>query len=358
MEYNVNFTISNCQSPEIYKASRFIERLLKQPIPDEQWYWLNSFNKDSEFIITAYNSQTNELVAANTLVAIEVVIFGKLFLMGRVDYTYLDVPYRGTNVYPLLYKRMIDNAIRNKLVLIISYSSSYLLWKKRFGYFADAHAISKAGIRLNVSPKLLTDKTLPFPKKQIKIFLQRASSMINRLLLIRHAFGVSKYFINYNVFPLNDFNLLYSKVLKTEEIVYIPLKEDFFKWRVLSNPYFQYQSICVYDADNLVGYIIFSLNRNHLNISEMLYTSNSVFNCLLYESFKIALNDKVEVVQFFGNNKFPFISGTFRNFKRNGGRVFKSNIKPFLFKNLIPFDNIDDLSRWYINGFWTEGYEI
>jgi hypothetical protein len=91
---------------------------------------------------------------------------------------------------------------------------------------------------------------------------------------------------------LDEIELFYNRIKNSLFYSQVRSKE-FLEYRVLNNPYNKYFLLKLYDSQKLIGYVLYTAYENKLNIEDILFNEESVFQELLNRLYNYAKENKI-----------------------------------------------------------------
>jgi hypothetical protein len=157
---------------------------------------------------------------------------------------------------------------------------------------------------------------------------------------------------------IDDVDELYRRIkTKYADLIHIRQDEKYVAWRILGNPNVKYATFFAYKDKILKAYCYVALGQNkEACLSDLTFEDYEVGNLLLMTVLDFIRKREISNVNFIGNIRNPMMNTVISLLSKNG--FVKRDSIPFVFKNISYQDEgyLHDISNWYINGLWTEGY--
>ncbi len=322
------------------------------------------------------DKSNSEIIGHYSLIPIQFSYFGELIQSGKTENTMIHPEYRKKGIYIPFEMDCINQAKSDFQLIWVSYSSVIKTHKKA-GYKPVGiltHYIKV--LKKDRLVKILSAATEPTRSNRIIVFLARfAARLLTQILLLK---GVQRSIFDDKVYLKkmgdtdsisHDLEKLWKSAKRNYGIT-IDRHIHFLRWRIVNNPYINYDFFGVLKHNNLIGYVVLRKNEvRGINMSTVVdlildCKDQSVLDAVLHKVTNIYKGTDVDLINFptlLSNN---YIN---RSLRKNGFisiakfRRFIDGKKPLLMANLLS-DRLDlvkvfDCNSWYFTEIFTQGIQ-
>lgn len=339
---------------------------------DKQWGWeFDSPNKDAKELPFIVVEKSNSIVGTQALIPVPMVDRNGVFLTAKSEETLVSPSMRGYGLFGQMYERLLVEARKQQYVSI-------------WGFTPAIKAFEQAGF---ISPVSTEQLFLPLASKSVDIIVPSTNNYgmkrrIERLLLgvgifLPIIWSLLKWSISlfHTFFKKKDPSLVFSTVgdapLDTETLCHsfvnqwggatIMRDRYYLKWRIFENPYVNPIMMTVRREGVLVGWIIYSWDKNNVGYVVDLMTSDGVDG-----HFKIAkdliakcvtdLKSKgVNAVRAWHVPNHPY-ADLVRKIYQELGFYHVRRGHPMIYRRVMESDQSSTKKDpWYITRIYTEG---
>jgi hypothetical protein len=144
------------------------------------------------------------------------------------------------------------------------------------------------------------------------------------------------------------------------DLVSLCLDADYLKWRIYNNPKCSYDSFIILDRRGVeVGFAICNVTNAEIYIVELIVLEEKNIS----ESLKSILkryHDSIESISisYLGNIINPYNNLIFKALEKMGGKTNEIKDMKFVLRNISKKDIKLEISKFTLNGLWTEGFKI
>lgn len=323
----------------------FLNEVLKHPVNIKTWDW--EFNRNKT-IFHFYKSM-NQIVATQSMLPIWLLFNGEEILTFKSETTYIRKDHRGKRIFENLYSNVVDDVWLNDGRLIWGFTPAVKAWKNNFHFDFNENAIYLIKVRFRM------EENGNSIKKLLKTIFFNPMLVINRQSLKLSRTNI----IIEELDDFIDFKEQNRDFLVNNEFLGIHLDNDYLNWRIKCNPFVNYKILKLVKDNQTIGFAIYSLCNNQVNITSMrLVNLSFAKSCLNIVCNFILENEKrITHISYWGNINNSFNDLIFTFFKRKIGYKLKRDVTRMLvykFKN----QNKIDSTNWLIDAMWTEGTNI
>jgi hypothetical protein len=290
------FKIIQTEDPSPYKKQiiAFWDEYLTDT-PHERFEWMMQGNPDGPTTwFLAVTEDTNELIGTINIMPRDVIQNNTIIRSGFLGDYIVDKNHRVFGPGLKLPKVVAQSCTNLGYNLIFAIPNSEAV-----------KVLQRAGLKgvkelcCYVKPIKLAHY---FEKYIPSLFSQLLSPLVEIGLSVYYKeFFTSSKYISDEVNQINDsFNRLWDKIKKCSTNKLGNHGLTYIKWRFLQNPLYRFKILVAREKgkEDLVGYIIFSINRNKLEIFDTLFLKEEVFIVLLKKVSLIARKDKCQGIYF------------------------------------------------------------
>ena len=334
----------------------------------KQWIWEYKSIYPDLFVFTVIKDK-DRVVGTQGMIPVYLHIKAKTYLTGKSENSLLDPKYRGRTLFKKLYAFAMSICKLKKMCYIWGFTSATKVWRNKLGFSVYEDIMYTSILILNPrqfissirkSKQVIIKK---ITKSFLVILLYLYSSVRRFIMDARRYFKSSpgKYLIEHKLRSINDIDKLYKRLRsKYADLIHIEQDENYINWRILKNPNIKYIIYFIYEENILKGYCYIALGtKNEAHLSDLTFENNDVGNFLLKTILDQLHGKKITIIDFMGNIENPLIATTFNLLKKHGF-IKRGQFSPFVLKN-ISYKNeeqLENIKNWYLNGLWTEGYQI
>jgi len=277
----------------------------------------------------------------------------KVILSSKSETTFVSDNLRGTGSFEILYERAVQYTIDDKQTFIWGFTALSKVWRNKLRFFVDETIIYESFLKIgfendgNRTIKSLVKKTMSIFSLWI-VMIKISTIKLSKIVRFKEQKNIS------DILPK-----LQESLNHNSDTIELLFSQNYCKWRLENNPNLEYKLFTIEDEyKNSNGYVIFTIDKNHLRISDFNIIDPSCINEILIQIIKIGRKEKVNKVTFFGNINNKTNKLIFDAFERLGGKkelntkmnlVVKSNVLNVHITN-------NELKKWRITGLWTEGF--
>jgi len=322
-----------------------------------EWEYGNGNPLGSLLLIAKHR---DKIIATEGMFIIPLIIGEKVYYSGKDESTLVDLAYRGKGMGDLLYNFALQEFKKHGVACVWGFTRKALKLVKRAGYSSYPDAIKRAVIAFNYSN---TYQLVRASKKfNFKPFLLKT---IIAIVAVYSKFVCSlhtKQKIQFNqstsdklLYP-DDLIKLYEKVgiFSPKQLSIYP-NNTFYEWRVLKSPKNKWQ-LFIYQNGEIAGCLIVTLHDGSAEILDFCFINTKVGKMLLQKFIEFSKGNNISIAFYTGNHTNYINKGIFSLLKKFGFLITNAP-NTFVFKELNYTGNFDlfDITKWYINGMWSEG---
>ena len=139
------------------------------------------------------------------------------------------------------------------------------------------------------------------------------------------------------------------------------MTKDFLDWRIYNNTNVNYRTKFLYHGTNLQAYSVYSISPDlkYAYLTSLAFETPEAGKVLLKKVLSDPDLRKVGYLTYFGNSSNPLVKETMHLLRKFGLR-YAATPTFIVIKNLKypKTDHITDIANWFIDGLWTEGFDV
>jgi GNAT superfamily N-acetyltransferase len=327
----------------------------------EHWMWEYKGNYPDSFVFTIIKDE-EQIIATQGMIPIYIYVRGKRLLSGKSENTLLHPKYRGGGLFQDLYEFAASLCKAKGMKCIWGYTSAVKAFRRfRFRTFEHVMHASVSILSLRCALSGVYEQNIDMMRKAVKslaLFLSWLYASMLRATCWPSARGL---LVRERLADQQDIDNLYERLgNRCPDLIHISLDERYLRWRIYNHPIFKYRTYFVYENDLLRAYAFVNThNRRMAYLTDFTFESVNAGKFLLQRALSEMRAEGIEAVTFWGNKRNPTIERTFKLLQRFGFRR-KETAMHFVLRNLSFGDeeSLLDVTNWYMNGLWTEGYRM
>lgn len=307
--------------------------------------------------------ENDQYIAAQGMIPIYLTSQNISRLTAKSESSFLLPDFRGKGLFEDLYSHTIDKATEDKVEFIWGFTALSKVWRKKLKFDVYEGLVTEAELQLSfrLAIRSALDKKLSFGS----LFKQTIKSVINVLKNTRPSVTAT-----HNKVSEIDFTNLkdMSSVLTVFEkwkndhpsYISIDLTAEYLQWRLDKNPKLKYKLIGLYHKDELYGFGIINTTSSYAYLVEFIVPDRAK----LKDGLHLLLNyckglNTSSHINYWASNQNEYSSEIFDILSALGAKKTVNNSMNFVYKS-TKYNSFktDDVSQFYINGLWTEGFKI
>ncbi len=307
-----------------------------------------------------------EFVASQGMIPVYLSINNSRVLTTKSESTYLISEFRGLGIFEDLYAHCVNTVESNGVELIWGFTALSKVWKKKLKFEVFDNIIYEAGLQINFKREIsyIIDTNMSI-KDKCKSLAKALYSQINEKTPKHYDSNFQIKILNFNK-KTDQCEIIetYSKWKKNNpHFICLDTNLDFLKWRIVENPKIEYLFIGIYKNDKIEAIAIINITgiKAYLVDFIVIKTNNltDCFNALIVYAKRHLKNSHLI---FWGNSHNKYYFAIFQQFIHAHSFYYQNKAMNFVLKkseksNLNSLE-IYDISRYCLNGLWTEGFFI
>jgi len=330
------------------------------------WIWEYKCCFPSLSVFTVVRDR-GRIVGTQGMLPIYLSIGGKKHLTGKSENTLLEKSYRGRGLFRDLYSHAITACKERGMCCVWGFTSAPAATsalRNKLGFSIYDKVIQTYG--------LLLAPTLPPEIKRLKrsglvYATLQAVALVSylycfvcrRLLSPKRDMTHDKFVIEEKIRSADDIGELYERLrLQHPDMIHITQDAPYIAWRITNNPNIKYRTYLLFEGKLLRAYCYLNVDKERVaRLTDFTAEDKTSAAVLAGYVINVLSAQKVGFLLFMGNMRNPLIHDIVHLLKRYGFLklpVLKTN---FVLNNLSCEEPLYDVSKWYMNGLWTEGYQ-
>lgn len=333
----------------------------------KQWIWeyKGNYPELSVFVVI---KDDDKVVGTQGIIPIYLNIRGERHLSGKSESSLLAPEYRGRGLFTRLKGLALSTSLAKGMCCVwgLGGVSTALRASSRLGFQIYRNVMCESVLIL--SPRRFV-KSIIGSRRGLAGKIAKSSAAISMFVFSRFIVYVcsNDFFPHSHGFSVtrtprstNEIERLYSRLRdKYRSLIHLEQDEKYINWRVFRNPNVKYSTCFAYKDSSLGAYCYVALlNTGEACLSDFTFEDPDTGNFLLETILNSLKRRRVSAVSFVGNIRNKQIALTFDMLRRHG--FMKMNFGPFTLRNLSYKDEkcLYDVSNWYINALWSEGFVL
>jgi GNAT superfamily N-acetyltransferase len=327
----------------------------------EHWTWEFGESYPDSSVFTIIRAQ-GQVVATQGMIPVYIYARGKRLLSGKSESTLVHPAYRGRGLFQNVYQFAVSRCQDRGMQFIWGFTAAVGAFK-RVGFRTYGHAVYSSISILNLWGALnwVREQNIGAMKKMITFLMSFPFLIYSSLLRATCRFPDKGLVIREGLAHQKDLESLYGRLReRNPDLIHIHLDERYLRWRIYNHPIFKYRTYFVYEGDLLKAYAFVNMHDNRMAyLTDLTFESLGAGKFLLQSILREMNTAGTGAVMFFGNKAHNGISRTFKLLRRFGFMHIEAPVQ-FVLRNLSVDDeeSLFDITNWYMNGLWTEGFQI
>lgn len=311
-----------------------------------------------------FAQKENILVASQGMIPICLNVQGKKVLTAKSESSYLlpDFNLRGKGVFEDLYFHTIKVSSQSNIQCFWGFTLLSKIWgrKLKFEVFDSIILESELQISFNKSVFFIfsgNNSFLEICKKLLKSI--HSAIKLKKRPHIYTEFSASFLDLN-NDNDINSICELYEMWgVKNPDFVSIYCNHSYIKWRLADNPITKYKIIGIYKNDLLVGICILNDRKGKSYMLDFIVPDIDLLSLCFDTLFLfIKKHTLISHIIYWATNKNDYSNTIHRLLKSYGAYLYINDKMNFVLKNISSTSDSIDITKYYLNGLWTEGFKI
>ncbi len=337
----------------------YLQKSIRASFNNREFDW--EFNTFKDGVVFKLYKDGERIVASQAMLPAKLVVNSVAVNTSKSESSYLNKDYRGANHFENLYFSVIADTKKTGSQIIWGFTPAVKVWKTKLNFELVLDNISEAIITFSKYPsnsylkKYINNKFVQFSKIVLFSVLRLVEST-PKYNLIQNKYIVSHLFPDFLV--LKEFQKKMAKKHKLQ--VYLDLNEQYVNWRIKNNPLLDYKSCFFYKNDSLLGYVLFSIYEGRLSVADLSFLDIELGEYIMSHTIN-QYRSEINSIYYFGNDDSEYGQKIFDLFKKLKAKVNKSSWANTVIKDIsedLKYKSSFETTGWYINGLWTEGYNV
>ena len=344
-----------------HKQLEFLKQNLRNFYTNEIVIWEYGLDDFSTGLF--FTKDLEKYIATQGMIPIYMNLQGKLILTAKSETSFLLPQYRGKGLFEDLYFHSIKVSEDDGAELIWGFTALTKVWRNKLKFEVYEGIIHETELQTSIIKEFNTTilSGLPPVKKVKKIFKAILAGVKSiRLQKINKEYS-SKELDFKNISHQEEIIETYKTWQNNHaDYLNIAATKDFLKWRISHNPKMNYKFIGIYKNENIIGLGILNDTAPKAYLVDFVVKDESqlefCFNELMHF---IKQTFYTTHIVYWANSLNKYNKAIHSLFKSYGAFCYKNNSMNFVVKRTkrASIDHID-LTKYCINGLWTEGFSI
>jgi len=329
----------------------------------EDWLWEYE-GLDPKGYIFALLKDGTRIIGTQGMIPIHLSISGERALTAKSENSILAPDYRGGMHFSDLYEFAIVHCAEKGINLIWGFTTAVKVLRDKIHFTVHEGCIYESISVLDgkcVRARFSSMKWSSGKKTALSVFAT-LSSAYSALFRNKYRKQVVGYSLDNNLRNPSDMSRLYDVLRKKAPgLIHLDLDKKYVDWRISTNPNISYKPLYVYKSNELAAYCFLNVNGKSgiAYLTDFTFAEANAGDFLLTKIYDETRTARIGYISFMGNSRNPLIAQTFKHLKGYGFIKKKSSLA-FIMRNIAHPDEerIYDIANWYVNGLWTEGYEV
>ncbi len=343
-----------------------------------RWEWLTTWNGQGSIWLAfdETREKDDQLIGQYSLIPTPISFWGKPYLAGKTENCMSHPQFRGKGMYFYHEQKYFEEA-KKKYQLFFTTAGHVAKGapgkvRMKLGYQAFDHWVTyslwlnKAGLRREIYSKLPSSLTT-FSSIGKSISTLITLFVFNSTTLRGRKKTGSFQLLSESLAPLDKIENLWKENASIYGIS-VDRTAVYLSWRINENPYLTHKYLCYYEGQNLLGYLIYTIEAQIVHIVDVLVSGKNpeIYN-RLYEELKIISKEAgLSQIKCSTASKNQFLierlsASKFRNFQQLFWRIkFSkkeqvSQLFVYLSEDIMTDQDPWDNQLWYITDLMKEG---
>ena len=327
----------------------------------EHWMWEYKENNPDSFVFTIIKDE-KQIIATQGMIPIYIYVRGRRLLSGKSESTLLHPKYRGGGLFQNLYEFAVSLCKAKGMKCIWGYTSAVKAFRRfQFRIYEDVMYASVSILDLRCALAGVHEQNIDMMKKVVRSLALFLSWLYASMLRVTCRSSSRGLLVRERLADQQDIANLYERLEnRCPDLIHISLGERYLRWRIYNHPIFKYRTYFVYENDLLRAYAFVNTHdRRMAYLTDLTFESVNAGKFLLQRVLNEMRAEAIGAVTFWGNKRNPIIKRTFK-LLQGFGFLRRRTSMHFVLRNLSFGDeeSLLDVTNWYMNGLWTEGYRM
>jgi len=355
---SINFiALKNLDAAQNVEVINYLNKVLGHQVNEQVWNWEFNTNKNTVFTLL---KDEKKIIATQSMLPINLSIDGKTYSTAKSESSYLEADYRGKKLFEKLYAFAIENTVNKGSVAVWGFTPAVKAWKNNFQFNVHEGLIKYIEVQTKYYSFSTAQKNSNnFFNVLLKYAGKNCITIISKVKL--HIYLSIKKTINVYDELINKSDLLelYNNLREDNKgLINIEMSEAYFDWRITQNIAINYSTKFFYESNKIVGYTVYAINNDRIMIADLTYKNIVALKYII--KYLSGVKGEFTRLYYWGNDNCSLNANIFKTFEKIGGKVKEDKSRNFIYKTFGNQDlrSLTNLTNWYINGLWTEGFYI
>jgi len=307
--------------------------------------------------------QKNNYIASQGMIPLNLCVRGKITASAKSETSFLLPEFRNKGIFQDLYFYTMDKSAENGIQIIWGFTELTNLWRNKLKFDVYEGIINESELLINFT----LSQSCIWRSKQS--FISKAKLTLKSLYALTKINKFQKPDKEYSVIEmdknkLTDIDLVVNLYkmwqINNPDFVCIQVNKEFLNWRIFNNPIAKYKLIGILKNEILVCIGIINVTSNKSYLVDFIVPNSADLNdCLCELLLYLKQTNKTSHLIYWASNRNSYSKNIHLFFKTHGAICYVNNSMNFVIKkkNVSTFENLT-LSDFYLNGLWTEGFNI
>ena len=323
-----------------------------------KWQYLRWDCNSSLYLLKS----NEEYIASQGMMPINLIYQNRIVFSAKSESSFLLPEHRGKGLFERIYDYNILKSEEDGCELFWGFTELSKVWRKKLKFQVEDGLIHETVLQLNFGAALKSARQ----KKQplINTLKQTAKAVLSafgnkRIPIISAGYETKE--LDWSSSSIQSITELFKEWhVRHKDYMCIDLDSEYLSWRVAKNPIVKYNLLGVFLNNELVGYGIINHAKNFSYLVEFIVPEKNDFKDCLNSLVKHLKNEKSHShLAYWGNSKNEYCNQINSVLSDLGGKSYPDFTMNFVHKTTkhTSFDTLK-MSDFYINGLWTEGFNI
>lgn len=323
-----------------------------------KWQYLRWDCNSSLYLL----KNNEDYIASQGMIPINLIYQNRIIFSAKSETSFLLPEHRGKGLFEKIYDYNILKSEEDNCELFWGFTALSKVWRRKLKFEVEDGLIHETVLQLNFSAAL----KLPFSKKQsvinkLKQSMKGVVSAFGNKRLPKSMSGYETKELEWDSSSLANIHRLFKVWCENHrDYISIDTDSEYLMWRVVNNPVAKYKLLGVFKNKTLIGYGIVNHARNYSYLVEFIVPEQNDLKESLLSLIKHVKSEKIHShLAYWASNQNTYSNQVTSILLKLGGKSYQDFTMNFVSKTTrhTSFDTIK-VSDYYINGLWTEGFNI
>ncbi|HNQ67628.1 MAG TPA: hypothetical protein PKN32_04570 [Bacteroidales bacterium] len=304
----------------------------------------------------------NVLISSQGMIPIYLNIQGDKSLTAKSESSFLLREFHGKGIFEDLYSHTIQTSVQDGIQIVWGFTALSIIWRRKLKFHVYDGLIHESELQISFYRSLFSHdtakNTLIFKCKKLLKSIYSEIKFKKRAHIHKE---FSAIFLDINNRDLIDsISGLYERWrINYPDYVSLNCDNSYLKWRIVDNPIKKYKIVGIYKKDVIVGMCILNADIGKSYMLDFIVPEKELlipcFDTLLIHLKK---HTYISRIIFWASGKNDYSNSVHKLLKCYGAYLYINGNMNFVIKNLSETSEKMDISNFYLNGLWTEGFKI